>query len=179
MASDFEKVVDLIHTTLADPTVDKGYFQVAIEENAPLRRIVWVPREFGSQGAKYVNPRKDLAGKIAKVLYTETWTVEAHITAESFEAMELLRRQLLTVMHKLFGTDSVPLGGIWTTQDEPIAGVMWAAAEKCVMRFSWQFNITEVTEPVTIKHIETTPALAAAEGGDPTPEPPFVMNAPP
>lgn len=181
--SDFEKIIELIHTTLADPTVYKYLFTVALDEHTPLRRIVWIPRDYETQPPAFMGARRDggpHAGKMARALYREIWNVEAHVSAESFHALELLRERLLVVTHDLFGTDSQPRGGVWTTQDPGIAGVMYGGAEKCVMRFLWAFNVVVRSTTVTVKHVETTPAVAAAEGGEPTPDPPpFVMNEPP
>lgn len=173
MPSDFERAVDLIHETLADPTVWKGMFRIAEDEHTPVRRIVWMPRSYDSRPTKYTNPRHDLSGQVAKVIGVEVWTVEAHASAESFEALELLRARLLSVIRKLFGTDSTAGGGHWTTQEQNVAGVMWAAAEKCVMTFQWSFNVVERTTPVTVKHIETTTGLGETSEG------PFVIDAPP
>lgn len=169
MASDFELLVDMIHEQLADPTVGKYVFRVSQPEHAQLRRIVWIPRDYSSAPAKRTNPLREKDGRVAKVLGQEEWSVEAHITAESFAALEDLRRRLLYVLDEAFGTDCVPHGGAWTTQDEDIAGVMWAGAEKCVMHFTWMFNVVTFATPVVVKQVETTPTI------EETPEPPFVQ----
>lgn len=140
----FEQIVEQVHLTLDDPTVSYACFRPAQHENAELRRVIWIPLSFETNGVSPSNARlRSDTGAPVDVLYQEDWSVECHIVGETFADAEDMRERIIGAVRRALKTSARPAGGTWANQGEGDAQLMFGAAQKVVQRFVWTVNVID------------------------------------
>jgi hypothetical protein len=163
-----ELIVDEVHRVMGAPSVPYSVGRLKAESMAERWRVSWVPGSFSTGPVKVTNPLKCPDGKIRTALYQETWTIECHISAASFEAAELLRARIMTAVKAVMLTTSRPTGGVWITQEDP--SVAYGGTEKVIMAFEWDLLVfppePQTPHIATIQTIETTAQPSAENSTD-------------
>jgi len=166
VASDFEKLTEVVREQVADSTISWGIFRVADSQQDSPRRVVWVPTEFSCEGVEYANPIRNVdTNELQDTLLTDRTYVECHIYGADFEDACLIRRKVLNAVRVVFGTSCKATRGAYQTELEGHSGYMWGGASKIIQLFEWMINVPmPETIPVVVENIEMKTAL---QPGDP------------
>lgn len=145
MASVFEQTVDAVHVALAQPSVQKGVFRRALEQNLGKRCVVWIPVGGRIEPATTGGVR-GLCFEVSTTervqpLSAKTTNVRAVVMAESFETLEKLHDQLLVAVHAGLHNAATPGAFTYASEADENYGHILAGRSALVQEFAFDFVV--------------------------------------
>lgn len=153
MPSVFEECVDRVHALLADQGVECGKFRKSIEVRSGPRRVCWVPKG-GRIEAPSTSGVRSCSGpsqaERVKVIHSSKLTVDAHIMAESFEALEVLHANVLNAVRSGLGNAAEPGAYFIATQSDKGFGETYGGRELLTQQFEFDLAVHSGIETLTV-----------------------------
>jgi hypothetical protein len=139
-------IIDAIHERLDDSSVERAEGRKSLSEHHRSRRICWI------RVRSSVTAPANVGGKRAgndryRQIYTDSIAVEAHVQAESDDALEQLFANLLAASHAVCGTSAQPGAYQWFTEQEGQSGHV-LRGPKLILAMTFAVPVTDEIRPL-------------------------------